>query len=247
MESRSCSQVANLIVRPTLIEKIRDAQVVDEFFQNIKEKISMAQEFDLCYDEDGTIRMQNRLFVPNDKQLKREIIEEAHSTIFIAHPSTTKMYNDMKHVYWWRNMKNDIAKFVSKCLVCQQVTEEHKSPRGKLLPLPIPERKWVDIIMNFVVGLPRIPRGNDSIWVILDRLTIPTEQDSYLSSAMAKIYMKEIVRLHEVLGSILLDRDPRFVSHFWKSLHKTLGTKLAFSTTCHPQTYGHAKGLCLGP
>ncbi|GAA0168164.1 hypothetical protein LIER_40509 [Lithospermum erythrorhizon] len=76
----SCGQVANLRVQPTLIEKIRDAQVVDEFLQKIKEKISMGQESDFCCNEDGTIRMQNRFRVPNDEQLKREILEEAHST-----------------------------------------------------------------------------------------------------------------------------------------------------------------------
>ncbi|GAA0154969.1 hypothetical protein LIER_43300 [Lithospermum erythrorhizon] len=125
----SCGQVANLIVQPTLIKKIRDAQVIDEFLQKIKEKISMGQESDLRYDENGTIRMQNRFCVPNDEQLKREILEEAHSTLYTAHPGSTKIYQDMKLVYWWRNIKNDIAKFISQCLIYQQVKAEHKSPR----------------------------------------------------------------------------------------------------------------------
>ncbi|GAA0169176.1 hypothetical protein LIER_43839 [Lithospermum erythrorhizon] len=99
--------------------------------------------------------------------------------------------------------------------------------------------------MDFVVGLPRTPRGNDSIWVIIDRLTKSAHFLPYKIRtsvpALAKIYMKEIVRLHGVLASTVSDRDPPFVSHFWKSLHKVLGTKLAFSTTFHPQADGQSE------
>ncbi|GAA0163173.1 hypothetical protein LIER_19105 [Lithospermum erythrorhizon] len=140
----SCGQVTNLRIQPTLIEKIRDAQVVDEFLQKIKEKIFMGQESDFCCDENGTIRMQNRFCVPNDEQLKREILEEAHSIVYTAHHGSTKMYQDMKLVYCWRNMKNDIAKFVSQCLVYHQVKVEHKSSGRKLLMDKVREifRHW---------------------------------------------------------------------------------------------------------
>ncbi|GAA0168165.1 hypothetical protein LIER_40510 [Lithospermum erythrorhizon] len=99
--------------------------------------------------------------------------------------------------------------------------------------------------MDFVVGLPRTPPGNDSIWVIVDRLTksahfLPYKIRTSIP-ALAKIYMKEIVRLHEVPASIVSDRDPRFVSYFWKSLHKALRTKLASSIACHPQTDGQSE------
>ncbi|GAA0157983.1 hypothetical protein LIER_38560 [Lithospermum erythrorhizon] len=127
------------------------------------------------------------------------------------------------------NMKNDIAKFFSQCLVCQQVKPEHKSPEGKLLSLAIPERQWEHITMDFVVGLPRTPRG-DSICLIVDRLTksahfLPYKIRTSVPT-LAKIYMKEIVRLHGVPASTVSDRDPRFVSHFCKILHKHWGPNL---------------------
>ena len=142
-------------------------------------------------------------------------------------------------------MKRDVAEYVSKCLTCQQVKAEHQAPAGKLKPLTIPEWKWERIAMDFVYGLPKTPRKKDAIWVIIDRLTksahfLPIRWGSSLEY-LAKEYVNEIVRLHGVPVSIVSDRDPRFTSRFWMSLHKALGTKLNFSTAFHPQTDGQSE------
>ena len=81
------------------------------------------------------------------------------------------MYRDLRETFWWNNMKRVIAQYVAQCLVCQQVKMEHQRPAGFLQPFPILERKWEDITMDFVMGLPRTPIGKDAIWVIVDRLT----------------------------------------------------------------------------
>ena len=81
------------------------------------------------------------------------------------------MYRDLKRSYWWNGMKKDIADFIARCLVCQQVKAEHQRLVGLLQRIPIPEWKWDHITMDFVVGLPRTRRGHDAIWVIVDRLT----------------------------------------------------------------------------
>ena len=99
--------------------------------------------------------------------------------------------------------------------------------------------------MDFVVGLPRSQRGNDAIWVIVDRLTksahfLPIRRTHSLEK-LAELYVNEIVRLHGVPVSIVSDRDPRFTSSFWKSLHRAMGTKLTFSTAFHPQTDGQSE------
>ena len=155
------------------------------------------------------------------------------------------MYKDLKRYFWWNNMKRDVADHVAKCLVCQQVKIEHQRPGGELRPLAVPEWKWDDITMDFVTALPRTRAGYDMIWVIVDRLTkvahfIPLKTGCSLEK-MAQLYVKEIVRLHGVPRSIVSDRDPRFVSRFWKSLHEALGTKLSFSTAFHPQTDGQSE------
>ena len=142
-------------------------------------------------------------------------------------------------------MKKEIASFVSRCLTCQQVKAEHQKPVGKIQLLPIPVWKWEKIIMDFVTGLPRTQRQHDAIWVIVDRLTksvhfLPVNVEDSLEK-LAQLYVDEIVRLHGVPVSIVSDRDPRFTSRFWPSLQTSLGTRLHFSTTFHPQTDGQSE------
>ena len=96
--------------------------------------------------------------------------------------------------------------------------------------------------MNFVVGLPRTQQRHDTILVIMDRLTksahfLPVKV-SYSLDKLAEIYIREVIRLHGVPFSIVLDRDPRFTSRFWPSLQHILGTKLKFSIAFHPQIDG---------
>ncbi|XP_073056884.1 uncharacterized protein [Primulina eburnea] len=115
-----------------------------------------------------------------------------------------------------------------------KVKIEHQRPAGLLQSLPIPQWKWDHITMDFVVGLPRTQKGYNSIWVIVDRLTKSSHflpvKTTYSMNQYADAYVQEIVRLHGIPVSIVSDRDPRFTSEFWKSLHRALGTKLAFST-----------------
>jgi len=149
-------------------------------------------------------------------------------------------------------MKREIAQFIARCLVCQQVKAEHQRTAGLLQPLPILEWKWENITMDFVVGLPRSPRGNNAIWVIVDWLTIPFRVGQF-TKALAEKYMQEIVRLHGVPVSIVSDRDTRFVSRFWDSLQRSLSSKLKFSMIFHPQTDSQSErniqvlGECLEP
>ncbi|XP_038989917.1 uncharacterized protein LOC120113176 [Phoenix dactylifera] len=191
--------------------------------------------------KDGSLRYGNRIYIPNNSDLKNEIMREAHNTGYTVHPGGTKMYKDLKGIFWWNNMKREIAQFVAQCLTCQQVKAEHQRPAGLLQP-PLPEWKWKHITMDFVSGLPRTPRGYDAIWVIVDRLTKSAHVLAFkvgmTLEKFAELYIEQIVRLHGVPVSIVSDRDSRFVSHFWGSLNKALGTTLSFSTAFHPQTDG---------
>ena len=115
---------------------------------------------------------------------------------------------------------------------------ERKRLAGLLKRLEILEWKWEHITMNFVVGLPRSPRDRDAIWVVVDRLTksahfIPMKTTNS-SSKLVPLYMKEVIRFHGVPKSIVSDRDSKFVSKFWESLHSALGTKLSLSVAFHP-------------
>ena len=120
---------------------------------------------------DGTLYFMNRIWVPLYGRLRELVLAEAHKSRYSVHPGTDKMFHDLKEFYWWPNMKREVAKFVSKCLTCQKVKIDHKRPMGKVQPLEIPSWKWDSISMDFVTGLPKTRTGNDTIWVIVDRLT----------------------------------------------------------------------------
>ena len=150
--------------------------------------------------------------------LREDTLKEAHYAAYSVHPDSTKMYHIIKDLYWWDGMKKDVANFISKYLTCQQVKAEHQKPSGKLQPLPIPEWKWERITMDFLVGLPRLRDGYDSIWVIVDRLTksahfLPVKA-TYSIAKLAKLYVNHIVCLHGVPVSIVSDRGFVFTSRF---------------------------------
>src|SRR3954466_9825677 len=235
----------SLDVQPTLLDKIREAQKTDKEIEEIKEKIGKGKAKSFHIDEQGTLWHGKRICVLQDTELRKLILQEAHNSLYSIHPGNTKMYMDMKEIFWWNNLKRDIAEHIALCDVCSRVKAEHQKPAGLLQPLPIPEWKWENIGMDFITGLPRTRSGYDSIWVVVDRLTkvahfIPVKT-TYTSAKLAKIYMSRIVCLHGVPKSIVSDRGTQFTSHFWRQLHESLGTRLEFSTAFHPQTDGQTE------
>ena len=94
---------------------------------------------DFSISEDGTLMLGDRICIPDDSSLKYEILEEAHQSLYVIHPGSTKMYRDLREMYWWSDIKVNIATFVAKCLICQQVKVEHQRLVGLLQPLPIPQ------------------------------------------------------------------------------------------------------------
>ena len=157
--------------------------------------------------DNGVIVRGSLMCVPEIGELKREIMEEAHSSAYAMHPGSTKMYHTLREHYWWKGMKKEIVDFVSRCLTYQQVKAKHQKPAGKIQPLQIPVWKWDKITMDFVTRLSRTKRQHNAIWVIVDRLTahfLPVSNDDPLDK-LAQLYVEEIVRLHGVPISIVLD------------------------------------------
>nr|GEW16200.1 putative reverse transcriptase domain-containing protein [Tanacetum cinerariifolium] len=119
-----------------------------------------------------------------------------------------------RKLYWWPNMKADIATYVSKCLTCAKVKAEHQKPSGLLQQQEIPVWKWEIITMDFIIKLLRTPSGYDSIWVIVDGLTKSAHfilvNENFKMERLTRLYLKEIVCRHGVPVSIISDRDPRF-------------------------------------
>nr|AAM01007.1 Putative retroelement [Oryza sativa Japonica Group] len=156
--------VAALEAKPTLIDQVREAQINDPDIQEIKKNMRRGKAIGFLEDEQGTVWLGERICVPDNKDLKDAILKEAHDTLYSIHPSSTKMYQDLKERFWWASMKREIAEYVAVCDVCQRVKAEHQKPAGLLQPLKIPEWKWEEIGMDFITGLPRTSSGHDSIW-----------------------------------------------------------------------------------
>ena len=115
--------------QPAIIEKIKRKQMNDEFLKKICDEFETKPKPKFTI-EDSIMKFQGRLCVPNDIDFKKRILEEAHKSVFAMHPRNTKMYQDLKLVYWRPNMKREIADFNSICLQCQQVKAEHQKPAG---------------------------------------------------------------------------------------------------------------------
>ncbi|GJX56568.1 putative reverse transcriptase domain-containing protein [Tanacetum coccineum] len=167
---------------------------------------------------DGTLCLNGRSWLPCYDDLRTVIMHESHKSKYSIHPGSEKMYQDVKKLYWWPNMKADIATYVSKCLTCAKVKAEHQRQSGLLVQPEMPQWKWDNITMDFVTKLPKSSQGYDTIWVIVDRLTksaifIPMRETDPLEK-LARMYLKEVVTRHGIPVSIICDRDPRFASNF---------------------------------
>jgi len=136
-------------------------------------------------------------------------------------------------------MEKDVQDILKRYETCQ-VAKSHSLPHDLYIPLPIPATPWVDVSMDFILGLPKTKWNKDSIFVVVDRFFkmshfIPCNKTND-ATHIAELYSREVARLHGIPRSIVSDQDTKFLSHFWITLWKKLGTKLKYSTICHPET-----------
>ncbi|GJY35348.1 putative reverse transcriptase domain-containing protein [Tanacetum coccineum] len=234
-----------------LPKRILEAQIEAQKPENIvKEDVGGMIRRDIPKERlepraDGTLCLHSRSWIPCYGDLRSVIMHESHKSKYSIHPGSEKMYQDVKKLFWWPNMKADIATYVSKCLTCARVKAEHQRPSGLLVQPEIPEWKWDNITMDFITKLPRSSQGFDTIWVIVDRLTksahfLPIRENDPLDK-LARLYLNRIVARHGIPASIICDRDGRFTSNFWRSFQKALGTDISMSTAYHPETDGQSE------
>nr|GEU45069.1 putative reverse transcriptase domain-containing protein [Tanacetum cinerariifolium] len=229
-----------------LMHQILEAQVKSLKEGNVqKEDLGRMHKQIFKIRSNGIRYHDKRIWLPLHGGLRDLIMHESHKSKYSIHPGSTKMFQDLRRLYWWPNVKANIATYVSQCLTCAKVTAEHLKPSGLLQQLKIPKWKWENVTMDFVTRLLKTLSGYDSIWVIVDRLTklayfLPKKKTDSIKK-LAELYLKEIVCRHGVLMSVISDRDSLFTSRFWVSLQKALGTQLDLSTAYHPKMDGQSK------
>ncbi|GKC13784.1 putative reverse transcriptase domain-containing protein [Tanacetum coccineum] len=199
-----------------LPKRILEAQIEDQKLENlVNEDVGGMIRKDIPKEKleprvDGTLCLNGRSWLPCYGDLRSVIMHESHKSKYSIHPGSEKMYQDMKKLYWWPNMKADIATYVSKFLTYARVK------------------------------LPKSSQSFDTIWVIVDRLTksahfLPIRENDPLDK-LARLYLNRIVARYGIPVLIICDRDGRFTSNFWKSFQKALGTDISMSIAYHPET-----------
>lgn len=150
----------------------------------------------------------------------------------------------MRADFFWTGLRTFVKQYIRECDICQRMKGETISPAGLLQPLPIPERNWTEISMDFIEGLPR-SQGCEVIFIVMDRLSKYSHFISlshpYTASSVARVFMDNIFKLHGMPLSIVSDRDPVFTSTFWRELFKLQGTQLKHNSAYHPQQMGRLK------
>ena len=245
-----------LSIRHSLLTEIK-VEVID--FDEMKELYDAVPNFSKAWRECRTTNLTDHIskydeyFIQEGMLFKGiqlcilrsstrlNLIKEKHSGGLAGHFGIDKTLSLLKEKYYWPQMYKDVKKFVKSCGVCQ-VAKGVIQNTGLYTPIIVPEKPWTEISMDFVLGLPKTMKGYDSIFVVVDRFSkmdhfIPCKKTSD-AEYVAKIFFKEIVRLHGLPRSIISDRDSKFVGYFWKTLWKKMGTELKFSSTFHPQTDG---------
>ena len=162
----------------------------------------------------------------------------------MGHFGIKKTYKAVYDHFYWPSLMKDVERICGRCVVCKK-SKAKASNHGLYSALPIPSHLWIDISMDFVLGLPRTKNGRDSIFVVVDRFSkmahfIPCHKTDD-AVQVADLFFREIVRLHGMPKTIVSDRDATFLSYFWKTLWSKLGTRLMFSRICHPQTDGQTE------
>ncbi|GKA75333.1 putative reverse transcriptase domain-containing protein [Tanacetum coccineum] len=177
---------------------------------------------------DGTLCLNGRSWLPCYGDLRIVIMHESHKSKYSIHPGSDKMYQDMKKLYRWPNMKADIATYVRKCLTCASVKAEHQRPSGLLVHPEIPQWKWDNIIMDFVINLPKSSQGYDTIWVIkalgtsLDMSTayhLQTEEQSERTIQT----LEDMLRAYAEVGEVQLT-GPEIVQETTEKVLESVGS-----------------------
>ncbi|GJS14424.1 putative reverse transcriptase domain-containing protein [Tanacetum coccineum] len=191
-----------MTLHPKLPSQILEAQTEAIKEENIKAENLRGMDKAFEVRPDGTRCIKNRSWLPLFGNLRDLIMHESHKSKYSIHPGSDKMYQDLKKLYWWPNMKAIIDEYVGKCLTCSRVKAEYRLTKST----------------HF----------------------IPTRETDSMET-LTRLYINEIVSWHEVLLSIISDRDSHFTSRFWQSMQSALGTQIDMSTVYHPETDGQSE------
>ena len=250
---------STVLLEPEMKREVREGYANDTRWTDILEQLQSVQghkqqqgarEYRLAHQllevRDSTGQEKKwRIVIPDVPGIKQKILQEIHSVPYAGHLGYQKTLKKLQENFYWPDHTLDVRDFVLSCEVCQQEKSVHRLPAGLLEPLTLPEQKWADVSMDFIMGLPRSEEGYDGILTVVDRATkmvhLVAVNQTITAAKTAHVYWNSVGKLHGIPHSVVSDRDPRFVSKFWQEMWRLLGTKLRISSAHHPQTDGQTE------
>lgn len=187
---------------------------------------------------EGLLLFRGRIWIPTNSALQPLLIAEFHLTPTSGYASVQITLARLASMFYWPDIRSSVRNFISKCLICQAVKPINRPPQGLLQPLPIPGKIWHSVSMDYFTGLPP-SGGKTAIMVVVDRLSkqghFSALGANFTAPQVVEHMARDVIKLHEPPAQIVSDRDPIFMSNFWRELFKLQGTMLATSNAYHPQ------------
>jgi len=182
------------------------------------------------------------LAVPDDAALKAHLISAFHDVPYVAHRGRENTIQLLRQHYWWKGMSKDVENYVKECAPCQLQAIPNTKPNGELQPEELAMSVFDTMAMDFITHLPPSTKGNSACLTVVDKMSravifIPIKDDTVTAEETAHLFRKNVFsRGWGVPLKLISDRDKRFLSQFWRELHRLLGSRLAYSTAFHAQT-----------
>ncbi|KAG0153712.1 hypothetical protein PDIDSM_2367 [Penicillium digitatum] len=233
-------------IKDLLLEAYNQDKVVQSILEALDKNASRHPEITLadCERRGNYLYYRNRLYVPDNDELKAEILRLCHDKPTVGHPGRSKTYELLSREYYWPRVYQYVSDWTKNCHTCRRITPAREVRQGILRQLPVPERAWQDISMDFIPHLP-LSYGYDAILVVVDRLTKMKHfihcKGTCNAEEVARLYTRHVWKLHGLPNTVVSDRGPQFVAQFWKHLTKRLRITNLLSTAYHPETDGQTE------
>ena len=239
------SSEGSRVVAPSLLEDIRRLALTDDAYY--VPLVVQAKHLGLVVRDGLVYSASGLLYIPKDDTVRSTLMREVHDAPTGGHLGREKTYARLTAQVYWQGVYHDVRDYVRSCVSCSQNKARHSTASDFLHPLPIPVRRWETISMDFVGPLPKTSKGHDFLLSVVDKFSKMVHfiacTQKVTASEVAQLVYDGVVRLHGFPECILSDRDSRFTSRFWQALWKLSGTRLAMSTSYHPQTDGQTENV----
>jgi hypothetical protein len=244
-DSNTAQNQAISISNPTWIEELKVAYPEDPLIQELLQQYHHGElDIEKYNFQHGLLFYKGRIHLGSMGPIQQQILHQFHNTPLAGHMGTHKTFSRIKKEFYWPGLREAVRAFIQECDICQRNKSETLHPAGLLQPLPIPDRIWTEISMDFAEGLPS-SMGRDVIMVVVDRLSkyayFVALAHPYTAGTVARLFMDNIFKLHGLPKTIVSDRDPVFTSNFLQEIFRLSGTELLMSSAYHPQIDGQTE------